>query len=191
MLSRGEEPSTTGRELLALFGAKRRGWRVVASIRDELFARKLMTEPDFDEVWVDVPLRLKRPQAAPTSTTTPSTEAPSVNGSSADGKGETKADASAPPLSPLRKVTDPIRRISLLRSANKPVVSVPPSTSLKEAMTTMMLEGFSQLPVMQSQASRECKGAVTWQSIATATALGKECRTVNDCMISVEVVEWE
>ncbi|GMT99219.1 CBS domain-containing protein [Corallococcus caeni] len=183
MLSRGEVPSTTGRELLTLFGAKRRGWRVVAWIRDELFARSLVTEPDFDEVWVDVPLLVKRAQ----STTAVSSPSGSTQGAGpvTVGPGATGSAPVAQTL-PKQKATDPIRRISLLRAANKTVVSVPPNTSLKAATTIMMLNDFSQLPVIQNE--RDCKGAVTWQSIATATAMGKECRTVNDCMVPCEEV---
>ncbi|WP_177241586.1 CBS domain-containing protein [Stigmatella aurantiaca] len=187
MLSRGDAPSTTGRELLTLFGVKRRGWRVVARIRDELSARSLVTEPDFDEVWVDVPLLVKRAQSA-SATATPQPQALTQSaGPVAAGPGE----AGAAPLSqqpPKQQAPDPIRRIRLLRAANKPVVSVPPSTSLNAAMTTMMLHDFSQLPVIQND--RDCKGAVTWQSIATATALGKACNTVNDCMVPAEEVAW-
>ena len=187
MLSRGEAPSTTGRELLTLFGAKRRGSRVVAWIRGELFARNLVTEPDFDEVWVDVPLRVKWLRSSPTAANAQSQD--STRGAVPVTAGPSEAGAAPlvqPPPKP--KANDPIRRISLLRAANKQVVSVAPSTSLKDAMTTMMLDDFSQLPVIQNE--RDCKGAVTWQSIATATALGKECKTVNDCMIPAEVVDW-
>jgi CBS domain-containing protein len=187
MLSRGEVPLTTARELLTLFGAKRRGTRVVAWIRHELSARNLVTEPDFDEVWVDVTLRVKRPQSAATEALAPSKGAGTSAGPAGTGQGEAGA---APPASslPKQKEADPIRRISLLRAANKKVISVLPSTPLTEAMTTMMLDDFSQLPVIQGE--RSCKGAVTWQSIARETALGKECRTVNDCLVPAEVVDW-
>ncbi len=192
MLSRGEAPSTTGRELLRLFGAKRRGRQVVAWIRDELSARSLVTEPDIDEVWVDVPLLVKRAQSVSAAATPQPQEStqiagPVAAGPVAAGPGEAVAAPVPPPL-PKTKAPDPIRRISLLRAANKPVVSVPPSTSLNAAMTTMMLHDFSQLPVIQSE--RDCKGVVTWQSIATATALGRECKTVNDCMVPPEEVAW-
>nr|WP_301540726.1 CBS domain-containing protein [Corallococcus exiguus] len=145
----------------------------------------MVTEPDFDEVWVDVPLVVKRAQSAeavsPPAGSTPAAEPVAV------GPGEAGAAPGTQPL-PKQKVTDPIRRISLLRAANKTVVSVSPNTPLKAATTIMMLNDFSQLPVIQNE--RDCKGVVTWQSIATAAELGKECRTVNDCMVPSEEVAW-
>lgn len=49
-----------------------------------------------------------------------------------------------------------------------------------------MLHDFSQLPVIQND--RDCKGAVTWQSIAQATALGRTCKVVTDCLVPAEEV---
>jgi CBS domain-containing protein len=181
MVKHGAEPEITGRELLKWFGAERRGSRVVAWIRSELLQRGLVTEPDFAEVWVDVPIRIKRVQIdqTPDSGKPPSPGAPSTVATTLPAQSA---------LEP-QKMVDPIRRLSQLRAANQKVVSVTPSTSLKEAMTIMMLNEFSQLPVIQGD--RQCKGAVTWQSIATATALGNECNTVNDCLVPATELQWD
>lgn len=187
MVEKGEEPEITGRALLKWFGAERRGSRVVAWIRSELLLRGLVTDPDFSEVWVDVPIRLKKLQGPPPA----ANGRPQESGQSSVPSALGTVAATPPPHEELdlKKVADPIRRISVLRAANQSVVSVTPGTSLKEAMTIMMLNEFSQLPVLQSE--RQCKGAVTWQSIATATALGNECKTVNDCLVPVQEILWD
>jgi CBS domain-containing protein len=53
-----------------------------------------------------------------------------------------------------------------LDSAFSGIVSVTASASFDEAVTKMILNGYSQLPVMAGE--RRVVGAVTWQSMATA-----------------------
>ncbi|MBF9131872.1 CBS domain-containing protein [Plantactinospora sp. S1510] len=53
-----------------------------------------------------------------------------------------------------------------LLSIDAPLVSVSPSASLEEAITTMRLNDFSQLAVLSSPS--ELHGAVSWKSIAQA-----------------------
>ncbi|MEU6557805.1 N-6 DNA methylase [Streptomyces sp. NPDC046915] len=52
-----------------------------------------------------------------------------------------------------------------LPSALASVVSVPPSSTFDEAITRMVINDYSQLPVLSG---RNLRGAVTWQSIARA-----------------------
>jgi len=153
----GEQPEITGRQLLAWFGAARRGWRVVEWIRGELERNGLITEPDFNEVWIDVPIRLK---ARPTETPT------------------TRATVAGQPGA--QESIDPVYRIGRLAAANQPVASVPMGTPLSEALTVMMLREFSQLPVLRSE--RDCKGAVSWQSVGKMIALGRPHVTVDECL---------
>lgn len=168
LVRQGEQPEITGRQLLRMFDAERRGTRIVARIRSELRRRRLVTEPDFNAVWVDVPIRVKAldKDAASRRPGEPISAEPELG----------------------EEETDPIQRIGGLPAANQSVVSVPPGTSLNHAMTLMMLHDFSQLPIIHND--RDCKGAVSWQSIAKRTALGKQCDTVNDCMKGAEVVSW-
>ena len=44
----------------------------------------------------------------------------------------------------------------------------------------MLMNDFSQLPVMQNE--RDVKGIINWKSIATKLSLGQECRLVRECM---------
>ena len=53
-----------------------------------------------------------------------------------------------------------------LPSALKGVVSVPPTATFDAAITVMLLNGYSQLAVLQG--THSLRGAVTWQSIAYA-----------------------
>jgi len=53
-----------------------------------------------------------------------------------------------------------------LPSALSGVLSVPPSATFDQAITTMVLNGYSQLAVLAG--SHSLRGAVTWQSIAYA-----------------------
>lgn len=163
----GEDTDVTGRELLSWFGAARRGARVVERIREELGRHNLMTVPDFNTVWVDEPLKLRAKAPASIEPVPPAGEPP-------------------PPAAPPH---DPVHRVGRLFAANQPVVSVPPGSTVDEAMTLMMLHDFSQLPVLQSP--RECKGAVSWQSIGQARALGRSCAKVDDCMVGVDEVTWD
>ena len=135
LVDRGEQPQITGRQLLGWFNAARRGSRVVGRIRTELLNRKLRTDPDFNEVWVDVPIRVKRLIDSPPAPA--AKEAPSPGAA---------APATPSPEASSAESTDPVHRIGRLSAANQPVVSVPPNTPLSEAVTLMMLKDFSQLP---------------------------------------------
>jgi CBS domain-containing protein len=150
----GEDVKITGRQILNLFGASRRGSNIVASIRAELAKRNVVTEPDFNEVWVDVEISLR----------------PSTNKDQTGPKGP-----------------DPVERIDRLPAANQKVESVPPGTTIANATTLMMLRNFSQLPVIRGE--RDCRGAVTWESIAIASALGRPCETVDDAITPVDTVD--
>jgi hypothetical protein len=53
-LTEGKKPDAiTARELLARFGAKRRGTHIVETVRSELRSCRLTTEPDFESAWFD------------------------------------------------------------------------------------------------------------------------------------------
>ena len=75
---------------------------------------------------------------------------------------------------------DPIYRISKLASANRKPLSVSPDTKLEEAVTHMLTNDFSQLPVMTR--GRDVKGIITWTSIGSRLAMGKNCSAARDLM---------
>lgn len=171
----GERPSIKVRDFLSWFGHERRGWRVVSRIRGALEAVELRTVPDFEYQWIDGFITLKSPDRAtekthevrPPEFTELAQEAVTVVGGA---------------------VEDPTYRIGKLDAANRPPTSVKPDAPLNEAVTIMLREEFSQLPVMTSE--RDVKGAITWRSIARRLAFGIGCKEVRDCLDqSVEIVE--
>jgi len=88
------------------------------------------------------------------------------------GRGEEKVAPSA--------YTDPIYRISKLASSARKPLSVSPDTKLEEAVTHMLTNDFSQLPVMTS--GRDVKGVITWTSIGSRLAMGKNCSVAREVM---------
>lgn len=75
---------------------------------------------------------------------------------------------------------DPTVRIGMLPTAHRPPTSVRPNDSITTATTVMLLKDFSQLPVMVNE--RDVKGVVSWRSIGTTFALGRESNEVRNCM---------
>jgi CBS domain-containing protein len=75
---------------------------------------------------------------------------------------------------------DPIYRISKLASATRKPLAVPPGAKLEEAVTHMLTHDYSQLPVMTSD--RDVKGVITWTSIGSRLAMGKNCSIARELM---------
>ena len=75
---------------------------------------------------------------------------------------------------------DPIFRISRLAAATRKPLSVYPETKLEEAVTHMLTNDFFQLPVMTS--GRDVKGVITWTSIGSRLAVGKNCSVARELM---------
>lgn len=80
----------------------------------------------------------------------------------------------------------PAYRISQFHHPLGPLVSVAPTALVAQALTLMMLEDYSQLPVMTTP--RELKGVISWKSVGARMALGQAPVTVADAMVpAVEV----
>lgn len=162
-LTSGEaSPTPTVREFISWVGAQRRGLYIVAELRDELKRAGLVTTPDFEGVYIDTPIafELRRRQSA--TVAAPGPDAPPQ----ADTAEVHADDAAALALD------DPRHRISRLEAANRAPRSVTPTTSLSAAVTIMLTNDYSQLPVMTSE--RDVKGAISWQSIARRLATGAQ-----------------
>ncbi len=89
-------------------------------------------------------------------------------------------------LSDVEIVNDPIHPIGKLHAANVPPVRIAPDASLSEAITIMLSQDFSQLPVMTSE--REAKGVISWTSIAKRMILGVTCDQVRQCMDPAHII---
>lgn len=176
----GETPRASVRELLRWFSYERRGSNVVSCIRSALEKHNLITKPNFAYAWIDERVTFVKYESGAEQVTTTTTAANlpvSV----------TEADI-APATDIVAVVSeDPTYRIGKLDAANKPPRRISPDALLNEAITIMLRNDYSQLPVMTSD--REVKGAITWKSISVNLTLGLGCRYVRDCMEkNVEIV---
>lgn len=167
-VARGEPTETpTVKAFLSWFGAERRSYWNVVTIRNALEQAGLQTNPNFEYAYMDRAISFEKVVAKPPSES-------AVPGS---------VDTTLEPLQLSTTVgltSDPTQRIGKLPSANRTPVSIEPDSSLTEAVTIMLSRNFSQLPVMTSE--REVKGMVSWNSIGSRLALGRECKYVRDCM---------
>lgn len=167
----------TVREFLSWFDAQRRGVSIVAQIREQLDELSLETLPDFEEPWIDGLVAFHRtlPPTGP-ATSVPQLHplaAPSADPQAGDQVGWEHRDAGY--------------RLSRFQAANKKVISISPDASVSEAVTTMMLNDFSQLPVMVGE--RTVKGVVTWSEIATRFVLGKAGGLARDFAVEATILD--
>jgi CBS domain-containing protein len=202
----------TVRDFLGHFGAERRGAAKVEAIRKILDSLDLQTEPDFETVWIDEPIRLRlkdgvlamAAEQAPTNgsedgpldgdvedivlESTPSAVQQAIEQSasaptSAEPNGSEGNETS-------NESPDPTFRIGSLPAANKKLVVVNQDDSVAKAITLMVEHQFSQLPVMQGD--REVKGVVTWKSIAcwqTKQTVAPRCGRVAECREEARIVD--
>ena len=94
-------------------------------------------------------------------------------------------DSDAPGARDTRRTSDPTHRIAALAAANRRPTSIKPESPLREATTIMQMHDYSRLPVMKND--RNVSGMVTWESIGSRLALGRECTYVRQCMEPAEV----
>lgn len=144
----------TARTFIGWFGAQRRTYWNVRLIRAGLERHGLETASDFEGVYIDSELSFLQ---VPT-----------------ERKQQDQAEA-VPEV-----YADPSYRIGKLAAANNPPLSVKLDDSVATAVTEMIANDYSQLPVMTS--SREVKGVLTWESLGSRLALGSQSKYVRDCM---------
>lgn len=137
-ISKGVAPQRESvRSFLLWFGSERRGYRVVRRIRHALRRYGLSTFPDFEYAYIDGFISFVK---APADTEVSGAESGTA-------------------------ITDPTYRIGRLESANKTPTSVKPDATLRQAITLMLANDFSQLPVMTGP--RDVKGIVSWKTIGS------------------------
>lgn len=79
-------------------------------------------------------------------------------------------------------IEDPTYRIGKLPAANQSLFRVSPNSTLCEAVTLMLTNNVSQLPVMTSE--REVKGMISWSSIGSRLAVNNKSDLVSHYMES-------
>lgn len=127
----------------------------------------LVTEPDFESAYIDADIAFRLVEE-------PHAEAGTVVQLEAEARTGAEATAGQIDVTPQVQVephsyTDPTHSISKLEAANTAPTRVAPNASVREAVTLMLANDFSQLPVMVGE--REVKGVVSWQSIGARLAL--------------------
>lgn len=164
----------TVREFLSWFGAHRRGVSIVARIRDVLEAESLATVPDLEEPWLDGLLAFHLVGVVAGT-------GHAAGAATAKAVSTTEQPPEIVELDGVWQHREAGYRLSRFAAANKPVMSVGPDTTLHEVVTIMLLNDFSQLPVMVGE--RDVKGVVTWAEIAARAVLGKLGSRASDCMV--------
>lgn len=159
-----ESPQVTVREFLSWFNSERRGYWIVRRIRWVLNKAKLNTEPDFESAYIGSLMTFSLLPESPAEEEPAQALEAAVTLPAATCSGETQTSGPA-------SYADPTYRISKLAAANRSPVRVAPDATVQEAVTAMLSNDFSQLPVMTSE--REGKGMISWTSIGTRLALGK------------------
>lgn len=173
-VSQGNERRESVRTVLSWFNAERRGKWTVVEVRKALRKLKLITEPDFEDVWIDAIVAFR-----------PKPLKKKVKEADSGGKVQDLSQPEAEPASvPVpKKPGDDVStriRISRLDAANRPPLCISPDADISEAITLMLQHDYSQLPVTTSP--REVKGLISWKSLGSRLALGKHCTKVRECM---------
>lgn len=135
----------TVRELIGKWNAKSRGNRVIEWIEADLANHGLVTLPPFHTVTLDATVELVTPPPRPDAQAT-------------DSESEASANDAIHDLG-LKVGNLPTARMDGL-------TSISPDATFDEAITTMLLNDYSQLPVLAGE--HNLRGAVSWQSIARA-----------------------
>lgn len=172
-IAAGREAKTTARKLLEAVGAKRRRATAVEKIRSALHEAGLQTDPDFVSVWVDAEIAFVPEKQ----------EAPRTEGEAPAPKPQTN-DAV---IMPAGEPKEAMQLIRMLNAANRGVLSVNPQASIEQAITLMLTNDYSQLPVMSG--SRDLKGVVSWKSIGGRLAQRATLTTVSDAMEAGVIVK--
>lgn len=80
-----------------------------------------------------------------------------------------------------RSSADPIKRLSLLKEANTNPETIDENATLKEAITMLMMNEYSVLPVTRNK-GHQVAGYIFWQTIGIARSKGVQSDNVKDYM---------
>ncbi len=182
----------TVRELLAHFDYARRSNWINKHIQNGLEKFKLRTDEDVTVVWLDSTITIEL-DANSTDQQTHPERAREIQVAHRRGRygGLARLDdydrtANSTGASEKPRTSDPTHRVSALPAANRVPASVKPESPLCKATTIMQMNGYSRLPVMKNE--RDVAGIVTWESIGTRLALGRDSDEVGKYMEPAEVI---
>lgn len=146
----GSPVTLTVSELLGWWQFRRRGSLAVEKIAAELANHSLTTSPGFESVLINSTVQLVSAGQA-------GKDAPENTHVGLDNESNIAEEIEDVPVSTLT--------VGNLPSALGGIVSVSPSATFDEAITLMLINDYSQIPVLSG---RSLRGAVTWKSIARA-----------------------
>jgi predicted transcriptional regulator len=173
-VAQGQRPVVTVRTLLSWFyGSQRRGRWIVSIIRIALEGLNLQTEPDFDATYLDG-------QVTFVPKSTPETVVATLGVQAELTAGAVVVSAESGPATLTKTPVDPTYRVDRLEIAHRPPLSVPPDAPIELAVTHMLMNDYSQLPVMTSE--REVKGMISWKSLGSCWSQGHEFTRVAEAM---------
>ena len=186
-VAEGGDQQIAVRELLAVWGAKRRSFQAVDQINRDLRRHGLRVDPPIIDVPIDDEVTLS---SASTSTPVPAADPSELNDwtSTPDLFLEEVAavipiDFVAPPL-----VDAEVRmKVSWIPSAKSPVERVSPDADLVLAQAKMLRYDYSQLAVQSG--ARSDPLAISWESIAKARIKNRDA-TIKDATEPAESVNW-
>lgn len=184
LVQSGERPVTSPRNLLAWFGAFRRGPEVVSRIRQTLAELGLETQPDFESVYIDdgTMAFVKAQDGGPKPKD--SGNQPVSDPTNANPQDDTETPVGEPENH--GHSVEPTFKIRRLKAANRMPVSVKPQDSIDIAITKMMKNDFSQLPVMHNK--RDVVGMISWRSIGKRYAISEPGGKVDSFCESYQVL---
>ncbi len=161
----------------------------------------LVTEPDFEIAWVDEPIWLRLRHGVASNASVDSKE--DFEEAVLDGTPAAVAHAEEQTRDALISVSsgdsqdqktkdeyfadDPTFRIGSLAVARKTLVYINNDAPLNKAVTLMLQNDFSQLPIMEG--AREVHGVVSWRSIGSKLFIGSGCAMVKDCGEDARVID--
>lgn len=153
--STGESVKMTPKQLLSYFGAGSRKVHVKWWVDHALSELKIKTLPDYKNEYQHAEIELTTDKI--------------ISKKTKDKDGENIAD-------------DIVHRLKLLDAANKVPMTIDKNSTLVQAMTIMMMNDYSQLPVMNSSNSKDVDGMISWHSIGRSTVTGTQNSLVKDYM---------
>jgi len=157
------------RTLIGFWGYKGRGKNTVAAILGDLAKMSLRTVPPFDSGPLDSSVVIQK--LSGDVLTTAAAEQP---------------DDHLLTLSRIPSAAFALRAEQRLGSSAGYVYR---DTPIADAVTTMLRNDFSQLPVIESETRREVYGVFTWESYAQARLRGDDPKTVASSVFSTSPVD--
>lgn len=164
------------RELIGWFGHYRRTWRQVRAVNSALRAAGLVTVPDFEGVGFDDPITIRLHEHGTAGPSPNSSAEATTSPIAANDVGQLESPALAPPSN---AAADPVHRVARFLPKSVPL-SVARDDAIDVAVTHMMANDYSQLPV--AQGDRTVYGMVSWRSIGKQRALRCSANHVRECL---------